>query len=246
MKLKLETIPVWDAFEKDSECALCLLMEGSHKDAVAYYTGSSVMHPETRQEVNRKGFCPTHWHSILEGGSAQSVALLSHTFLLETMKGSSGLFSAIPKESKAKRLKKVAGELRAYLKGREEGCLVCDRMAERRNRYLYTIVKLFCDDEEFREKFTGSKGICLYHTQDLLVMAGKVLKDPDYLAFVAALSSLTKRNLERIEADVLWMTQKYKAEYRDEPWKGCEDAQRRNIGKLTGQGRLFVSPKGED
>ncbi len=221
-------------------------MEASHRDAVSYYTGSSVMHPETRVEVNRKGFCPTHWKSILEEGSAQSVALLSHTFLLETMEGASRSLDEMAKTQKAKKLKKVADRFTELLNARSHGCLVCDRMAERRERYLYTIIKLYFDDSEFRETFLSSRGFCLYHTRDLVMMAQRMLKDKEYPEFVRDLAIVTRKNLERIEGDVQWMTQKYKSENADKPWNGCEDAHRRAVETFTGSGRLYVSQKGED
>ncbi len=245
MKLKLETIPVWDAFSSESECPLCLLMAASEQDAVSYYTGSSVMHPETRVQVNTKGFCPTHWSAVLEGGSAQSVALLSHTFLLETMKQTEKSLDSLSQPSRAKKLKKMAADFISTLKRRSTGCLVCDRMAERRERYLYTIIKLYFDDAEFREMFLGSKGFCLYHTQDLITMAQKMLKDKDYAVFIKDMAVVTQKNLERMASDVHWMTQKYKSEFADSPWNGCEDAHRRTVKTFTGSGRLYASQKEE-
>ncbi len=239
MKLKLETIPVWDAFAADVQCPLCHLMEASHRDAVAYYTGSSVMHPETRQEVNRTGFCPIHWKSILAAGSAQSVALLSHTFLLETMEKTGKVLEALPSETKVKRVKKLAGEVSSVLENRSEGCLVCDRMTERRERYLYTIIKLFFDDNEFRRTFLDSRGFCLYHTQDLFTMSRKMLGDAQYVEFVKDLAIIMRANLERLEGEVLWMTQKYKSENADKPWNGCENAQSRAVSAFTGEGRIY-------
>jgi len=239
VKLKLETIPVWDAFAADVECPLCLLMDASHRDAVSYYTGSSVMHPETRQEVNRTGFCPTHWKSILEAGSAQSVALLSHTFLLETIEKTGKALEALSGETKGKRVKKLAEEVSSVLEKRSEGCLVCDRMKERRERYLYTIIKLFFDDSEFRRTFLDSRGFCLYHTQDLFTMARKMLRDPQYIEFIKDLAIVTSASLERLEGEVLWMTQKYKSENADKPWNGCENAHSRSVKTFTGDGRIY-------
>ena len=239
MKLKLETIPVWDAFAADTQCPLCHLMEASHRDAVAYYTGSSVMHPETRQEVNRTGFCPVHWKSILEAGSAQSVALLSHTFLLETIAKTADILESLTDETKAKRARKRVSEVSEILEKRSEGCLVCDRMTERRERYLYTIIKLFFDDSEFRGTFLDSRGFCLYHTQDLFTMSRKMLGDAQYVEFIRNLAIVTRSSLERLEGDVLWMTQKYKSENADKPWNGCENAQSRTVSAFTGEGRIY-------
>ena len=63
MKVVLETIPVWDAFKKETECPVCALMEEAEKDGISYYLSSAIMTPEVRVETNDKGFLPTSLHS---------------------------------------------------------------------------------------------------------------------------------------------------------------------------------------
>ncbi len=60
--------------------------------------------------------------------------------------------------------------------------------------------------------------------------------------FAKELSSLTEENLRRLEHQVWWMTQKYKAEHASSPWNGCEDAQKRLVRKLIGEGRIWETP----
>ena len=52
MKVVLETIPVWDAFKKETECPVCALMEEAEKDGISYYLTSAIMTPEVRVETN--------------------------------------------------------------------------------------------------------------------------------------------------------------------------------------------------
>jgi len=105
MKYKLETIPVWDAVKRQkaerqkhemndpreeetarSCCFLCRLMEDSEQRYIDYYLGSSVMNPETRVQVNSRGFCPHHYLALTKAEKPQALALIAHTHLLETRK----------------------------------------------------------------------------------------------------------------------------------------------------------------
>ncbi len=243
MKYLLETIPVWDALEKGDECLMCHLMKEAHKDAIDYYMGSSVMHSETRIEVNKIGFCPTHWSDLMNKRAAQSLSLVSHTFLLETMKDLGTHKKSILKSKKGKGLEKEIDSLISFLDKREKGCLVCRKMETRLLRYAFTLVKLFTENDEFKSSFLSSKGLCLYHTKDVLKMAKKVLPKDVCYSFSHELVELVYSNLERLEKEVLWMTQKYKVEHIDAPWNGCEDAHTRVIRKTIGEGRLFSLEK---
>lgn len=243
MKYELETIPVWDALEKGDECLMCLLMKEAHKDAISYYMGSSVMHSETRVEVNKTGFCPTHWKDLMEYRSAQSLSLVSHTFLQETIKELATYKKSISKSKKGKGLEKEITKLFSFLEKREKGCVVCTKMENRLLRYAFTLVKLFTENSDFKTAFLHSKGLCLYHTKDVLEMAKKVLDKENFYTFSNELIALEYANLERLEKEVLWMTQKYKSEHIHSPWNGCEDAHTRVVNKFIGEGRLFSLEK---
>ena len=43
MKYQLETIPVWEAYEKEGECPLCELVEKLESHYVDFFLGHSVM-----------------------------------------------------------------------------------------------------------------------------------------------------------------------------------------------------------
>ncbi|NCB00784.1 MAG: hypothetical protein EOM67_01285 [Spirochaetia bacterium] len=243
MKYELETIPVIDALEKGEECLMCTLMKEAHSDAISYYMGSSVMNSETRVSVNTTGFCPTHWNDLIEKRSAQSLALVSHTFLQTTMKELEHMKKSLYKSKIGKGAEKEVDKISSFLHQRETGCLICTKMESRLLRYTYTLVKLTIDNPEFKVNFFHGKGLCLKHTQDVLSMAKEVLDKNAFYTFSNELISLVYKNLERLEKEVWWMSQKYKSEHIDSPWNGCEDAHQRVVKKFIGEGRLFSSSK---
>lgn len=238
MKYELETIPVWDGVRGTSECFLCELMKEAESHAVSYYLGSSVMHPETRVEVNRTGFCPFHWTSLVKAGKPQSLALIGHTYLEESLSRLSPAVSRIAAGKPGRKTVAAIGDLLGTVEERERGCLVCARMEERLKRYAFTTIHLWRKDEEFRTEFSESKGVCLHHMETLLAMAPDILDSSETQDFSTELTALVVRNLQRLEREIWWMTQKYKAEHIDDPWNGCEDAHKRLVCKITGEGRV--------
>jgi hypothetical protein len=238
MKYELQTIPVWEALRTDSECLLCTLMREAEDHAVSYYLGSSVMHPETRVEVNKTGFCLHHWDLLLEANRAQPLALFGHTYLQETKEALQAAFCAVRKAKAGRKTAAAVQTLHHAMETREAGCLICDKMQQRLDRYAYTTVHLWRQDPEFRTALKQSKGVCLHHMEILLDMALSTMPAQEGKEFCAELVSIMEVRLERIDQDTWWMTQKYKSENFDKPWNGCEDAHKRLVRTLCGEGRI--------
>lgn len=238
MKIELETIPVWDGLNSHSECFICDLMGEAQKDAINFYLGNSVMNPETRVKVNEHGFCTKHWQMLSAANKAQSVALMSDTYLATTRTKAEGAINALLGAKNPRQAKKAVLAFCGVLEKREQGCLVCTAMEERLKRYLYTTCYLWGDDPSFREALAEGKGFCLHHFQLLLETASEVLSSSLYVDFVHALTRAEVENLDRTAKDVYWMTQKYKSENMDKSWNGCEDAHKRGVDKMTGKHRV--------
>ena len=92
--------------------------------------------------------------------------------------------------------------------------------------------------ETFKDSLSKSKGFCIHHTLDLVHSAKAELSGSELLEYLQLLAKLLDDNLDRVQKDVWWMTQKYKSENKDKPWNGCEDAFKRGVDKLTGKGIL--------
>ena len=239
MKIQLETIPVWDGVKEGSECFICSLMKKAEEDGVRYYLSSAVMTPEIRVETNRDGFCPHHFHLLAEGGKPQSLALVMDTYYEESKGIYARGFERIADASNPRKLDKAVSQFFESVRGREKGCLICSRMEERLVRYCYTVAALWKEDPEFRKALEASNGFCIHHTEELYRMAKEALSGDDLVEYGKLLFSLLSRNLDRVQHDDWWMTQKYKSENKDKPWNGCEDAQKRAVYKLIGEGRVI-------
>ena len=245
MKIVLETIPVWDGLNSDSECFLCSLMKRAESDAIGYYLSSAVMTPEVRVETNTYGFCKSHMRKLAEANKPQVLALVMDTYYEENKKSFKPSFEKIASAKKPRHAEKAIDEFKAQVSLRDKGCLVCSRMDDRLYRYCYTVAALFGEDSDFREAPKKSKGFCLEHTLELARIAPDALSGDSLLEFYKTIFSLLDTNLDRVQHDDWWMTQKYKSENKDKPWNGCEDAQKRAVYKLVGEAPVIDPVKGK-
>lgn len=235
MKLQLETIPVWDGVKEGSECFLCSLMKQAEEDSVRYYLSSAVMTPEVRVETNSKGFCRHHFHLLADGGKAQSLGLVMDTYYEENSRILDPYISRVIDAGNARKALKALNAFIDKADERDKGCLICTRMEDRLMRYCYTVASLWRDDREFRAALNASKGFCMHHTIELATRAREALSGDDLACFLHDIFQLLRDNLQRVKQDDWWLTQMYKSENKDNDWKGCEDAHKRAVYKLTGQ-----------
>jgi len=224
MRYHIDTIPVWDAYKQAGECPLCDLRSASEQSYLESFLGASVMEPAVRIEVNEKGFCQRHFAQMLSMKNRLGLALMTHTHLKETM---ASLTPAASKNGGHLRRKKAVPETSGT-------CVLCDRLTNTMNRYLYTALYLWARDTDFRKAFNASKGLCLPHYRSLAAMALEALPAADAQAFLKALESLQQENIARIEKELEWFTLKFDYRNADKPWGSSKDALERAIRKLRG------------
>lgn len=241
MKYKLETIPVWDAFDAESECPFCLLEQKAEEGYVRFFMGNSVMVPEMRVEVNKTGFCRSHYPMLFNTrANRHALGLMTHTHF-------SAAFTECGKELKklaggTKRdLKRGLAQLAEKLRRNTNACMICSRIDETLKRYLFTALYLWKKDEEgFRARYASSRGFCRRHLSGLVEMAGEVLPGKLQGEWIALTAQLTEANAERLDGELFWYTQKFDFQNDDKPWGTAKDALERGIQKL--QGTILKDP----
>ena len=232
MKIQLETIPVWDGIRSGSECYLCDLRNQAQSDSIRFYLGPSVMNPETRVEINANGFCNVHFAQLAEANKPQGLGLVADTYLATLREELKDSMDALLHVKGGRKTDKAVSMFTRSLQKRKPHCLICEQIENREMRYLHTTAYLFGQDPDFRKALARSKGFCLMHYQRLLEISKEVLDDTVRREFISILTEVEMSNLQRLQEQVLWMTQKYKSENFDKPWNDCEDAQKRVVSKL--------------
>lgn len=245
MQYHLDTIPVWDALKAHSVCPVCLLSNKLEADRIQYYLGGSVMEPDIRIQVNKKGFCPRHQQLLYEQKNklGHALMMLSHTDeVLEGLNKSIDKLSGTDKPGKKALLfskdrqgqMSVERESAGMLHITSAGCVICDAVNEHMNRYNYTFLHLFKNDTSFKQEFSRSDGLCLEHTAVLIQFAAEQF-DPGLCREFALVSlRLLKDKLSGVREDLYWFTQKFDYRNQDKPWGNSKDALERVINTLQG------------
>ena len=239
MRYQLDTIPVWDAYKTDCECPLCLLKKQNEEMYVDSFLGASVMEPDTRVEVNEKGFCATHYQNLFAQRNRLGLALITHTYMQEVVKSVNASLSApgAPSGMFSRLLKKSQPDENAtgiQVRARIGKCILCERLDYTIRRYAYTLVHLWNKDSQFKAAFSASKGLCLEHLALVCDMAQENLSSKDYTSFMETLARVEAENLKRIEDELEWFTLKFDYRNQDKPWGNSRDAVERAINKLQG------------
>ena len=236
MKYELETIPIWDTYELDSECPLCILEERAEERYIDFFLGNSVMAPEMRVEVNKSGFCPKHNRKLfVSEKNRHGLGLISHThmktLLADIEKSQKALINSTAPASK---LRKLATVFLDRVDNWEHRCMICNRLDYTMKRYAFTIVYLWNKKEDFAEKYAQSKGFCLHHLPYIFEMAADLLHAKRYTSFIVKTLELQQASLGRLESELLWYTQKFDYQNNDKPWGTARDALNRALQKITG------------
>ena len=248
MRYHIDTIPVWDAMKLDGECFLCALRRKIELGEVEHYLGASVMEPDTRIQVNKKGFCSNHQRMLYAMDNRLGHALMLESHVAETRerleKACKKIRSAAKGVSGGSIMDRLTGKTPSPSKMMEdaakglmemcESCIVCDSIADNMSRYLHTFFHLYQNDSEFRKKFEACKGMCLPHAAELLNHAPHELSARDVSTFADTICRLETENFDRMQEDVSWFCRKFDYRYYDEPWKNSRDAVERTVNKLRG------------
>lgn len=251
MKYQLETIPVWDAFQKQGECPLCDLRDEADSGYIEAALGGAVTDSDYRIESNEKGYCSRHLAKLYEHRPRLGLAYILHTHLVDTTKviqsamkplaGSSkkgagaGFFSRMFNEqSDNGESDSSPSASEKVIRKRTQTCVLCEKTGTAMKRYIYTIFHLYRTDEEFRKVFCGSKGFCVPHLADIIDMGTKHLSGQHREEFLTELMRLQSENYARLADELQWFTKKHDYRYADEDWKTSRDALPRVINKLRG------------
>ena len=101
MRFHIDTIPLWDSLKLDGECLLCALRRKVELGEAEGYLGASVMEPDTRIQVNDKGFCPHHHSMLFSMSNRLGHALMLESHLAETRRRTAKAFDELKKAAHA-------------------------------------------------------------------------------------------------------------------------------------------------
>lgn len=219
VRYKIHTTPIIDAFKEPSECPLCGLQKQTSDRLVSLYLNEAVMEPSYRVEVNKYGFCPTHFNELYTGGNVCGVALQAETRMQSVR-------ADLSRPLNAKAAKKEA----ARIKESFCSCVICRETADTVARYAETIVLMFCNEPDFARLFRVSKGFCMSHYADLLYFSSKAGSKTEM--FLACIKDLQTAALIRLSGELNMFIKQFDHNVKDLPKNMPKDSLPRAIGKL--------------
>lgn len=244
MKECIYSIPLTEALKADGECPFCMLNRKIESDMVNYYLGDSVMTEENRYVTNANGFCGRHYKALYEAQKRLPLALMMQTHLEEIIKymeekpkdyiekyqsDSAGIFSIFKGEAGSE------GKPKNEIERVVNTCLICNRVGEEMGRVFDNFFYLYSSEDEFKNLFLNSKGVCLPHYTELLKLSSKFLSKNESSVFIKKLYAIEMTNLKRLKEDIDWYVKKFDYRFGNESWKNSIDAVERNILKLSSQ-----------
>lgn len=231
MAEKIYTIPINEAFDKTLEsetpdCPLCLMRRMLEKNELQRIMGAAMMEPDVRIETNKKGFCRKHFDMMTGGGGSRlPLALVLESHIAETEKeifSGGTLFDGkgLKEEEKLKKL--------------EDSCYVCSRTEDAFSKMLGTVIYLWENEEEFREKYKKQTCFCLPHYRLLLFAGRNNLQKKQFGEFFSVSREIMKKYIGSLGEDVSWFCKKFDYRYDSEPWYNAKDSVPRAINFLCG------------
>jgi hypothetical protein len=173
MKYELQTIPVWKAYEEDTECPLCFLHREAEQRNTKFFLGNSIMVPEMRVQLNEHGFCHRHFHMLAAGTGKLGYSLALNTHM-ETIVATTEKLGGAIAAARGNASRPVAAYV-DYLERLADDCLMCDRIQYNMRNYTYTVAKLYATEPQFPAALRSSKGFCLSHLPAVLRMGLEVV-----------------------------------------------------------------------
>ena len=240
MKEQIYTIPVNEAYDTDCECPLCYLEKKLEDEGIDYALGAAMMEPDYRVKSNDLGFCNRHLSQMFEQQNKLSLALLLDTHLEEVrhkiQKSAKSLASAPQKSSFFK--KSAAGDYSSKLADKlheiNSTCVVCEQINHTMERYIGVIFYMWNKDNDFKQKFKNSKGLCLKHLEQLITAAPKHLSGRKLEEFVNVVINKELSELTKLQEDIHKFTLKFDYRNRDMELGTAEDAPIRAVEKISG------------
>ncbi len=237
MQYHLDTIPVWEAMEKQCTCPLCLLHQKCEEMEVERSLGGSVMEPDARIEVNERGLCSKHHGMLFVLQNRLGHALLTDSHSKELLKKVESIKQKANNPVKGGLFAKSspALDVAKALENLTNTCVICEAVEDHLGRYLYTFLYMWKKETAFREKWEASKGVCIPHATMLAVAANQHLSGKQQQDFLVSLLAHLQQTLSENEKDLEWFTLKFDYRNHDKPWGNSKNALERSINHLRGQ-----------
>ncbi|HEY5560859.1 MAG TPA: DUF6062 family protein [Clostridiaceae bacterium] len=232
MSEKIYDIPLWDAFNEDCECPLCVVEKKAEDQFIDALFTEMVMDVRLAPElVDDYFFCKEHFEKLYRYPDKLGLAIITDRILIQRSERLKNPTPSLRPKSSFPFKKKAS----LKVKDSTSSCLLCKKLIIDMDNYTKTMIKLWLKEDKFRTKYFTCKGFCLKHYDMLIFYIEDMVKNEDKKdKFMAVTTQLQGDNIDRMHEELLWFINKYDYRYQTEPWKTSKDALIRTLQKLVG------------
>jgi hypothetical protein len=236
-----------EALEKAEVCFLCHLENRFEQRYVDNYLYELVMDAGAREKIiESRGFCNTHFYKILASstnpassdGLGMALILKSVT---EQLFEDVTAYLRIGVESPQRSSFDLRGRFRSssapsYLRtvSNQENCPACDHVSEIMRIYITEFVQELKEDNEIKELFNKSRGLCIPHyVMTLHIICGLHSKKFPHTAKTIVDKQL--QVLEGMQNDLSVYIERQDCRFSDKERAGTEKAVGESLAKVVGR-----------
>jgi len=232
MSEKIYDIPLWDAFNEDCECPICVVEKKAEDQFIDALFTEMVMDVRLAPElVDDYFFCKDHFEKLYRYPDKLGLAIITDRILIQRAEN-------LKKPSERLKVKKPFSFKKKssfQIKDSENSCLLCKKLLYDMDNYITTMIKLWLKEDKFKDLYSTSKGFCLKHYDMIMVYIEDIVKNDDKKeSFMEITKRLQGASIDRMHEELLWFINKYDYRYQNEPWKTSKDALIRTLQKLVG------------
>lgn len=238
MKETIYTIPINEAFDKKCSCAICSIENKIENDEIDATLGPAMMEPDFRINSNHKGFCKTHYNSLLKNCKALPMALVLQTHIQQQNKD---IFSKkIDFVSKSKFMKKQSDEhisaknITEHIEKVTNSCIICEKIQDIMNRYFDNIIYIWKTQDDFRNKFASQDGFCIPHFAKLLEYAINGLNESEFKEFYHTIMNMQEKYLKQYYNDISEFTMLFDHNNNSTPTDNVKNSIKRSVHIISG------------
>jgi hypothetical protein len=236
-----------EALEKAETCFLCHLENRFEQRYVENYLDELVMDAGAREKIiESRGFCNTHFYKMLASstnpassdGLGMALILKSVTEqLFEDVTTDLRMGVESPQRSSFDlRGRFHSSSAPSYLRtvSNEENCPACDHVSEIMRIYITEFVQELKEDNEIKELFNKSRGLCIPH----YVMTLHVISRLHSKKFPHTVKTIVDKQLQVLEGmqnDLSVYIERQDCRFSDKERAGTEKAVGESLAKVVGR-----------
>jgi len=238
-------VRISQALEKGENCFLCHLEGRLERRFIETYLSELVMDAKAREKiVESRGFCNYHFYKMFvsasnpasEDGLGMALILKSVTEqLLEDVKDQQNISFAVTKPWNLKRFVRSIPDIRLTKPvSNEVKCPACDHVSKMVKIYIEEFLREILQDEEMRNLYDKSKGMCMPHHVMTLRVATNLFNGR-FALVIKRLIEKEIQTLERLQENLAEYVEKQDYRFSNEEKARTEEFVGRSLSQLVGK-----------